>query len=299
MGRTLPLILLLAGCTVSQSRHAVTTEPLDARQSGDVPGRVIEDFSDPDAPGRWKLYTVEGSVNPLAHDLDDGALRLTSDRSAGLLWRAVSYDAADEPFLAWRWKVSRTFDGSSPLSPEFDNFPARLLVGFDSGWDNAGPAAMSWRRKVERVTGVTPPARAICYTFGGSLGSNEAVDAAFGEGRIVVINLRNRGAGEWFHEVRDIAGDYRAIFRETAPPVMALGIASDSHRMDATVRAWFDDLTAYPPQAAARFQQQLHPPPRRRTPPLVWIIMLAATGTAAASAGTWLWLRHRDREPQT
>jgi len=198
--------------------------------------------------------------------------------------------------LQWRWRVSRTFDSSTPLAPEFDNFPARMLVGFDSGWKNAGPAALAWRTKVEDYTGVTPPARAICYTFGGTIESNEAVDAAFGEGRIVVINLRTARdpAGEWLSEVRDIASDYRSVYGEEPPEVMALGLGCDSHRLGAKVEADFDDITVYGRDAYVQFRRDLSPPPERRMPALVWIVFAACAVVAAASAGVWLWLRRRD-----
>jgi hypothetical protein len=286
-------VLLLAGCTINQSRHAVAVAPLE---SADAPiaGRLIDDF---DSADNWHYYEVEGSVNPLAYEAN-GVMRLTSDSSAGLLWRDVRYDSQAEPLLQWRWRVDRTFDASTPLAPEFDNFPARLLVGFDSGWKGAGPLAADWRKKVEKATGTTPPARAICYTFGGTIDSGEAVDAAFGEGRIVVINLRPRGAeDEWFTEVRDIAADYRAIFGEPAPAVMALGLGCDSHRMKAVASAEFDFVRIYGPDAYAQFRSKLAPPPERSVPLLTWIVLGACAAVAATSAGAWLWLRGRASSP--
>ncbi|MBZ0136139.1 MAG: DUF3047 domain-containing protein [Planctomycetes bacterium] len=299
MKRWLVLLLLVAGCTGQQSRHAVTTEALDVPPAVPIKGRVLDDFPDESAAEHWKLYNVQGSIHPLRHAVVDGVLQLSSDSSAGLLWRAFDFDPTAEPLIAWRWKVARTFDASSPFSPEFDNFPARLLVGFDAGWDDAGPAALSWRKKVGDATGVTPPSRAICYTFGGDLSSTEAVDATFGEGRIVVINLRTKGEG-WFHEVRDIAGDYQAVFREPAPPVMALGLGCDSHRMKVRAHAWFDDITVYPPEAYEQFRRVLPAPPDRRAPPLVWIIVAVAGVTAAGTAGVWFWLRRNSKvlEPE-
>jgi hypothetical protein len=288
--RWLLIILLLAGCTINQSRHAVAVEPLVSSEA--VAGRVIDDF---DSVDDWHYYEVEGSVNPLAWRAD-GAMHLASDSSAGLLWRAVRFDPQAEPLLQWRWRVDRTFDTSSPLAPEFDNFPARLLVGFDSGWKGISPLAAEWRRKVENYTGRTPPARALCYTFGGALDSGEAVDAAFGEGRIVVINLRGRkDAGEWFTEVRDIAADYRAIFGEASPDVMALGLGCDSHRLKVKASADFDFVRAYGPDAYSQFRQDLAPTPERRAPLLTWLILAACALVAAGSAGAWLWLRARDK----
>jgi hypothetical protein len=290
--RWLPIILVLAGCTVNQSRHAVAVEPL---ASGDaaVAGRVIDEF---DSADDWHYFEVEGSVHPLAWQAD-GVMRLTSDSSAGLLWRETRLDLQAEPLLQWRWRVDRTFDNSSPFSPEFDNFPARFLVGFDSGWKGVGPVAAEWRKKVEAATGVTPPARAICYTFGGTLDSGDAVDAAFGEGRIVVINLRPRGAeGEWFTEVRDIAADYRAIFGAPAPAVMALGLGCDSHRVKVKASAEFDFIRAYGPEAYGQFRRELAEPPERRAPLLTWLILAGCALLAVGSAGTWFWLRAREEK---
>jgi hypothetical protein len=252
---------------------------------------VLDEF---DSTGDWQYFEVEGSVHPLEYEARDGVMHLASDSSAGLLWRALSYDPRAEPLLQWRWRVSRTFDNSTPLAPEFDNFPARLLVGFDSGWQGAGPLAADWRKKVEKHTGMTPPARAICYTFGGMIESNEAVDAAFGEGRIVVINLRPRGAeGQWFFEVRDIAADYRAIFGESAPAVMALGLGCDSHRVRIPAWAEFDFVRVYGPEAYAQFRRELAPPPERTTPMLTWIILGLWATVASSSAAAWLWMRRK------
>jgi hypothetical protein len=294
MLRLAVILFLLAGCTAQQSRHVVTSEMLDAPERQEVEGRVLDDFTDAE---RWTPYHVQGGINPLTHEAADGVLRVTSDSSAGLVWNQIGFNPLQEPLLKWRWRVSQTFDTSSPLSPEFDNFPARLLVGFDSGWDGAGPAARTWRRRVEEHTGVTPPARAICYTFGGALGSREAVDAAFGEGRIVVINLRRPNVEplRWFTEVRDVLADYRAVFREDPPPVTALALGSDSHRVEKHVYAEFSGLQVYGPEAYTQFRRALEFPPTRTAPPLVLLIYGVCAGIAALSLATWFWFRLGDK----
>jgi hypothetical protein len=290
------LVFLVAACTATQHRHVVVSEPLSA-PAEPVAGRVLDDFNAADAAEHWTLYDVEGSVHPLEHEVVTGAMHLRSDSSAGLIWRQLEFDPGAEPLLSWRWKVSRTFDTSSPLSPELDNFPARMLVGFDSGWDGAGPVALAWRGKVERATGVTPPPRAICYTFGGEVPSSQAVDATFGDGRIAVINLRTTRAvaGVWHSEVRDVAADYQAIFRERAPQVIAFALGCDSHRLNLVAEAWFDDLTVYGREAYAQFSGRLESPPQRTNPLLTWLVFGTALLAAAVVAGTWAALRRRDR----
>lgn len=285
----------VAGCTVNQGRHVAPALP---ETDATVEGRVICDFENADALESWHKYVVEGSVHDPAASTHEGALRITSDSSAGLFWHKAEIDPAREPFLRWRWRVSETWGTSTPLAPEFDNFPARFLVGFDASWQNAGPAADTFRKKVREYAGVEPPARAICYTFGGKLGSNEAVDAAFGEGRIVVINLRGEASG-WQWQTRDIAADYQAIWGEAAPRVVALAAGSDSHRVKKLVWAEFDDITAFPASAAAQLRGEVeNAPSERSVPPVVWWIIGLCTAVAGGATGWWIW-RRGDRSRPT
>ncbi|MCL4731831.1 MAG: DUF3047 domain-containing protein, partial [Planctomycetes bacterium] len=163
------------------------------------------------------------------------------------------------------------------------------------GWEGTGPAAAGFRRRVRDYTGFDPPSRAICYTFGGKLPATEAVDAAFGEGRIVVVNLRSHltPAGQWQWQVRDLEADYRALFGGPVPPVAAIAAGSDSHRLKRAAWAEFDDLAVYPPDAAAAFAAELSAPPRRGAPPLTWWLIGAALAVGGAAASWWLWSRGR------
>lgn len=286
----------LAGCTAQQSRRALVVAPMDATTAAPPAGRVIADFADPVQLQTWTKYVVEGSVHDPVASVQDGALRVASDSSAGLYWHACEIDPAREPLLRWRWRVSETFGTSTPLSPEFDNFPARLLVGFDAGWEGTGPAAASFRKRVRDYAGFDPPSRAICYTFGGKLPASEAVDAAFGEGRIVVVNLRDSSepARQWQWQVRDLDADYRAIFGAAPPRVMALAVGCDSHRLKKQAWAEFDDIAVYPAEASAHFRAELIAPDlQRRAPPLVWWIIGLCAVMAAATAGWWVWQRNR------
>ncbi len=288
------LLMLLAGCTATQNRHAVSVSALDAAPAAPVAGRVLADFEDAAQLESWHKYVVEGSVHDPELALTEGALQITADRSAGLFWHQLDLKPASEPILRWRWRVSHTFGTSTPLSPEFDNFPARVLVGFDYGWQDAGPAASAFRKKVQQYAGVDPPARAICYTLGGKLPASQAIDAAFGEGRIVVINLRsdNLPTGQWLQETRNIAADYRAVFGQPAPAVAAIAVGSDNHRQKdfPRVQALFDDFTAFPASAATQFQAELEAPElQRQTPPLVWWIIGLCVALAGATGAWWLW----------
>ena len=296
---SLVLILLVAACTTNQRRHGVDLQaltPADEKQQG----RALCDLATPEAGDAWKLYSIQGVKNNSRLFVSGAALHVVSNDAAGLFYftGAPLFDPAKEPLLTWRWRISAHLPDATPLSPDLDNFPARLLVGFDSGWADADQVALQWKKKVEDATGQTPPPRAICYTFGGRIAQNEAVDALFGQGRIVVINLRNRDAspGKWYDEVRDVASDYKAIFGEAAPKVTALAVASDTHRVHESVNADFADFRVFEASAYAQFSQDLTAPPEREwSNAAIWIV--AGSATVALACGLWLGMRRFARPP--
>ena len=287
------LVLLVPACTVNQRRHGVGSSELNPEAAATESGRLLCDLTKPQCERAWKLYAIQDVANRPVLSSHQGALRVASTDAAGLFYLtgAPLFEPRKEPLLAWRWRVSALLEGTSPLAPDFDNFPARLLVGFDCGWEGADALALQWKKKVEDATGMTPPPRAICYTFGGALPAREAVDALFGQGRIVVINLRGRDAKAdcWYSEIRDVASDYRAVFGEDAPAVTALAIASDTHRVHATVKADFADFRVFDLAAYPRFAQALGQRPEREASTLALWLATGCVVLATLLAGAWLW----------
>jgi hypothetical protein len=228
---------------VQQRRHAIPTDKVEHQQPA---GRALTSSA-----SKWSLYEIKGSVNPLKIADAGQGVQLQSNESLGVFWQRIAIDTSREPVLAWQWRVSRVFEESSPWLTDTDNFPARVLVGFDASWDDADSVALSFKKKVEDATGESPPSRAICYTFGGSLSSREAVDGSFGSGRVGVINLRNGSSktGQWFREMRDIQSDYESIFQLKAPAINMIGIACDTNLVGGTATADFKGFTMFPPSA--------------------------------------------------
>lgn len=291
----LALILLAAACTTNQRRRGLDSPALSPSDEKSA-GRALCDLAAKDAGDAWKLYAIQGVKNNSRLFASSGALHVVSNDAAGLFYftGAPLFDPAKEPLLTWRWRVSALLPDATPLAPDLDNFPARLLVGFDSGWEGADHVALQWKKKVEEATGQTPPPRAICYTFGGRMPPSEAVDALFGQGRIVVINLRGREAAPdaWYEEVRDVASDYKAIFGEAAPKVTALAVAADTHRVHESVNADFADFRVYEASAYAQFSQDLTAPPERGwSNAAIWVV--AGAVIIAIACGLWLVTRVR------
>lgn len=291
------LILLAAACTTNQKRRGLDSPALSPTPQKSA-GRAICDLSAPNAADQWKLFWVAGMKKESRLFASGGALHMVSNDSAGLYYYTGKplFEPGREPLLSWRWRVSALLPDATPLAPEFDNFPARLLVGFDSGWDDADVVALQWKKKVEDGIGQTPPPRGICYTFGGRLPQSEAVDALFGQGRIAVINLRSRESepNRWYEEVRDVAADYKAIFGKAAPPVTAIAVAADTDKVHATVNTDFAEFRVYGPEAYSQFSQDLTAPPQREwSNAAAWVFGGALLLVLAS--GAWLASRFRGK----
>ena len=292
------VIALVSACTTEQSQRLIESPEFSVNPDEPPPARALCDFADPSELENWRLYEIEGDHNPPSAQVAGGVLHVHSDNAVGLFFRKVRVFPAHEPLLSWRWRVSRTFPESSSLSPELDNFPARVLVGFEAGWEGASAVALSFKRKVENAIGISPPARGVCYTFGGKTDRSVAIDALFGQGRIVIVNLRRdtAGRGRWFDEVRDIAADYRAIFGGdgAVPPVSTIAVSSDSDRMKVPVSADFADFRVHPAEAYQYFRNILGPPPRdSQAPPLARWLAASFAGLAALILGAWIALKRR------
>lgn len=240
----------------------------------------------------WTLYNIEGGERPLAIAAEGGSLELSSHESIGVFWHSLDVNTSRHPILSWQWRVSRVYEDSSPLGSQADNFPARVLIGFDASWDDADAVALSFKRKVEDITGESPPSRAIVYTFGGSLPSNEAVDGSFGSGRVAVINLRNvrSSTGKWYRQTRDLQRDYEAVFRRPAPAVSMMGLACDTHLVGGEAKAWFREFTLYP--ASARSGLVAEPEPEALGPSKWRVVYFAVSVLFAACIGV-CWIRGR------
>lgn len=289
--------LLAAACTSNPARHALPSAEQPSGDEAPPQGRVLADFSDASDVENWVLYRVAGVERSPRVAVVDGALRVTSDRAAGLFFHDCHVDVELEPLIGWRWRVSEVFVDASPYTPGRDNFPARVLIGFDASWEGADELSLHWKRKVEEICGRTPPARALCYTFGGNQPAGEAVDALIGLGRIVVINLRppTARAGHWYSEIRNVAADYAAVFGRRAPAVTHLAVTADTQRVERKVEADFDDFTAWPVRAAGALAARMSEPVTSHGhAPLGLMLAGVGAATALALAGVgavFLWRR--------
>jgi len=169
--------------------------------------------------------------NTWDRDAPGDFLRVTSERSAGALWRTL--DAPTGPpglRLSWRWRVDEAVDKAArgrirdERSREGDDFAARLLIAFDAP-------------HLDKSTS------ALAYVFGAAV----PVGSEFRNPRlrnVATIVLRSGVAsrGAWIEEVRDPVADFVRVFGRTPRRLTTVAIVVDTDDTKSTVRSAFDEL---------------------------------------------------------
>jgi len=153
---------------------------------------------------------------------DDGGpcLHLKSVGASFALEHAVDVDAAQLPYLAWRWKVTQLPFGGDFRQPAADDQAAQLLVAFADRriityiWDSSAPkgAAQSTR------------AIPLVHIFA------------------VVCESGWADANRWIAETKNVAADYQRAYGKPAPHVKGLRIQINSQHTGTVAESYFGEV---------------------------------------------------------
>jgi len=147
--------------------------------------------------------------------------------SASAMYVAVDADFISTPRLHWQWKIERGLDVPDERSKAGDDFAARVYVMF-----RFDPAHASfWQRARHRlataVYGDLIPGSTINYVWSSHESAGAQWKSPYG-GEGTLIALGHGPLPQWTEAVVDVAADYFAAFGHPAPPLLALGVMTDS-----------------------------------------------------------------------
>ena len=217
----------------------VMAAPEITRFSTSLPGRAL--------PNGWLHQQLPGVEQANRFDLvsenGHGVLRVQSDHSASTLAFAVHADIAETPLLSWRWKVSRSVDGSNFRDKSGDDYAARVYVLFDLPLDRLSLGDRMKISAARMLQGVDIPAAALCYVWGkqqmpGESGWNPYTDRV----RMIVVDSGNEKAGQWQDVSRDVAADFKAAFGEPVPQIAGIALSADTDNTGEAVETHFGYL---------------------------------------------------------
>lgn len=199
-------------------------------------------------PKGWEPLTFENIDNHTEYDLvtDEGrtVVRAKSRNAASGLIRRMRIDPQTWPVIAWRWKVSNTYQAGDVTRKSGDDYPARIYVTFQYEPEKAGLFEKLRFEAVKAVYGAYPPAAAINYIWASNAPAGTAVANPFTD-RAMMIAVQSGGqaAGRWVSERRNILQDFQNLFDKAPPPISGVAIMTDSDNTGESATAWYGDIS--------------------------------------------------------
>jgi len=166
-------------------------------------------------PGKWKIYS---SMKVFKHppsiviDEDRRALLLKTDHETMAIGRSIHADTATSRILVWEWKplVLPVGGDVRELAAKRNDQVARVVAWFDA-------SLFGERRGIAYIWDSSAPVGTIIRDRG-----------PHAERAFVVIRSGSSGLGAWHREMRNVYQDYRDIFRDEPPQLLAITLESHS-----------------------------------------------------------------------
>jgi hypothetical protein len=159
-----------------------------------------------------------------------GIIQVESLGSRSSLFRKVEEKEKSLPRLAWRWKVSGVVRSAIETRKDRHDAAARVMAvfGVEGGFKLFGDGE--------------PRGKKIEYIWATTLAQGKLFDHP-GERdcRIFVLETGEKKAGQWVSEERDIRKDFRTAYGEDPPPLLAIGIETDTDHSNESVNAWYSE----------------------------------------------------------
>ena len=174
---------------------------------------------------RWREVSLHRHTTYEQVTLDGrSCLKAHSQASASILLSAVQFDPDHYEWFSWSWRVDRLAEGEALQRKGGSDLAARVYVYFES-------KGLPWQK------------RHLDYIWSSSLPVGTVMDSAFSaSSKLVVVESGSGALGRWRRVERNIEDDYRRAFGQDPPPVIAIGVMSDSDNAGSETLAYFDDL---------------------------------------------------------
>ena len=215
------------------------------------PSLIIDTFSNgPDASGLpkgWKplhfrkiarhtQYTVE-------QEGENKFLKAVSQSSASGIYKELDLDLKAYPILSWRWRVENIIQKGDEQSKEGDDYSARLYVTFQYEPDQASLWEKTKYETYRLLYGEYPPAGSLNYIWANKLAKGAAIDSPYTEkSKMVAVESGSDGLGQWRSEQQDVFEDYKRLFGQEPPPLVAIAVMTDTDNTGESATAYYDDI---------------------------------------------------------
>ncbi|MBI3753079.1 MAG: DUF3047 domain-containing protein [Deltaproteobacteria bacterium] len=177
-------------------------------------------------PSDWRIEEWKGKAD--VQLVSDGsvkkALCLKSAGTSTALYKEISLNIKEYPFINWQWKVTKipekgdvrkreTDDEAAQIYVIFPKFPSQInsrMLGYI--WDSNAPAG------------------------------SEVTSAKLSTIKYIVVKSGAKELGKWFSEKRNVYEDYKRLFHEEPPAVGSIALMIDSDDTKSSAESFFGDI---------------------------------------------------------
>ena len=170
------------------------------------------------------LYAVEvDKTTPEGMSLEAES----KEACSGLIYR-ISFSAQKYPMMSWEWKVTKFPSKSANVDEggwiEKDDYAARVYIIFPSI--------------------VFTDIKSIEYVWDENLPAGTVMTSPYFENiKLIVLESGRKNLGQWVHEERNIAEDYKKAFgKPVTKRVGAISLMTDSDNTMSTAEAFYKNI---------------------------------------------------------
>jgi len=197
---------------------------------------IITDFSHDELtlgePIGWKTHKgicreIKNRIMPRIVETEGRKMLYVNAHDNGsILFKPVSLNPKEYPFLSWNWKVSNILPDSKEKEVGGDDYPAAVCIVY-------GKTFLS----------IPYSYRILIYAYGNNLPVGERFEnPCEARARMIIVQSGEKDAGRWLSYRVNHYKDYLQEFGQEPPKIIYVGIQTNADRTHGTVEAWFSDI---------------------------------------------------------
>jgi len=199
-----------------------------------------EKLKEEETPVRgWKLIKYFGIPPTQYSRVSKNIIKAESLGSRASLFKDVGEKEREFFILSWRWKISNVVRSAIETKRDRFDAAARVIVVFGKG------KAFGNRERSFGIFGMKEPiGLKIEYIWATRKPKGEIFDhPAERNCKVFVLESGEENAGKWVYEKRNLRKDFKKVFEEEFPGVIAIGIQTDTDHSNEMVTAYYSEPT--------------------------------------------------------
>ena len=235
-----PVLAILAGC-------ATTPAP-------EVPATAVARFSTNsdrgELPQGWRPWIINRTKTPteyrLVRDPQTGVvvLHAHADAAASGLRQLLDVDPAQQPIVAWRWRVLDLIVSADNQDRYAEDSPVRLMLFFDGDKKKLPFKEQVLMDTAKLLTGQDLPYATLMYIWENRFPVGTILPNSFtSQVKLLVAGSgRDRRLGTWKQFESNYVEDYRKAFGTSPGRLVGIGIMTDTDNTGERIDAYYGDI---------------------------------------------------------